>query len=208
MKTFLSIEIKDGRNTTSHSSVSPSSVAVNTTPQIITAAIPQRTEFTLGLRATPFEISRSNLSSGSNVKMETNPISLLEIPVFPKGSLMTSVNSDVKGVKLTSEKLQDIEDEETLDKMLDDCKDFDERKTIRAAIRELRKKKQDRRERERNIHLQELRQQREQKLQKVKMSGDTSEVVIKKIDRTAGGSTIRQITNCVSQSQSGTTPLL
>lgn len=66
----------------------------------------------------------------------------------------------------------------------------------------------DRRERERNIHLQELRQQREQKLQKVQMSGDTSDAVIKKIDRTAGGSTIRQITNCVSQSQSGNTALL
>lgn len=50
--------------------------------------------------------------------METNPISRLEIPVFPKGSLMTSVNSGVQSVKLTSEKLQDIEDEVILDKMV------------------------------------------------------------------------------------------
>ncbi|KTG33811.1 hypothetical protein cypCar_00011528 [Cyprinus carpio] len=43
MKTFLSIEIQDGRNPTSHSSLSSSSTAVNMSPRIITSAAPQRT---------------------------------------------------------------------------------------------------------------------------------------------------------------------
>ncbi|ROL44386.1 hypothetical protein DPX16_8808 [Anabarilius grahami] len=43
MKTFLSIEIKDGRNPTSHSSLSSSSTAVNMTPRLITSAAPKRT---------------------------------------------------------------------------------------------------------------------------------------------------------------------
>ncbi|XP_073807779.1 smoothelin isoform X15 [Danio rerio] len=69
MKTFLSIEIKDGRNPPSHSSLSSSSTAVNMSPRIITAAAPQRTELTLGLRATPFKVTSSSLSSGSSVKV-------------------------------------------------------------------------------------------------------------------------------------------
>ncbi|XP_059400837.1 smoothelin-like isoform X4 [Carassius carassius] len=149
MKTFLSIEIRDGRNPTSRSSLSSSpSAAINMSPRIITSTAPQRRELTLGLRATPFKVSSSSLSSGSSLKMETEAISLVgesvcqasrDEPVLPNGSSMASIKSE----KLTSEKLQEIEDEEILDKMLDDCKDFDERKMIRTAMRELRKKKRD-----------------------------------------------------------------
>ncbi|XDV19720.1 hypothetical protein PO909_025140 [Leuciscus waleckii] len=69
MKTFLSIEIKDGRNPASHSSLSSSSTAGNMTPRISTSAAPKRTELTLGLRATPFKVTSSSLSSGSSVKV-------------------------------------------------------------------------------------------------------------------------------------------
>ncbi|XP_048045783.1 smoothelin isoform X2 [Megalobrama amblycephala] len=220
MKTFLSIEIKDGRNPTSHSSLSSSSTAVNMTPRIITSAAPKRTELTLGLRATPFKVTSSSLSSGSSVKMETEPISLVgesvsemahEVPVLPNGSSMTSIKTEVQSEKLTTEKLQDIEDEEILDKMLDDCKDFEERKMIRTAMRELRKKKReaklgcsqeemDQREKERDLRLQELRQQREERSQKGRVGADTSEVVMKKVERSKDGSTISQITNRVSHS--------
>ncbi|KAK9973988.1 hypothetical protein ABG768_022101 [Culter alburnus] len=210
MKTFLSIEIKDGRNPTSHSSLSSSSAAVNMTPRIITSAAPKRTELTLGLRATPFKVASSSLSSGSSVKMETEPISLVgesvsemahEVPVLPNGSSMTSIKSEVQSEKLTTEKLQDIEDEEILDKMLDDCKDFEERKMIRTAMRELRKKKRDQREKERDLRLQELRQQREERRgEKARVGADTSEVVMKKVERSKDGSTISQITNRVSHS--------
>ncbi|XP_059400854.1 smoothelin-like isoform X6 [Carassius carassius] len=206
MKTFLSIEIRDGRNPTSRSSLSSSpSAAINMSPRIITSTAPQRRELTLGLRATPFKVSSSSLSSGSSLKMETEAISLVgesvcqasrDEPVLPNGSSMASIKSE----KLTSEKLQEIEDEEILDKMLDDCKDFDERKMIRTAMRELRKKKRDQREKERDQRLQELRQQREERSQKACVGADTSEVVVKKIERSTDGSAVAHITKRVSHS--------
>ncbi|XP_068077676.1 smoothelin isoform X2 [Danio rerio] len=214
MKTFLSIEIKDGRNPPSHSSLSSSSTAVNMSPRIITAAAPQRTELTLGLRATPFKVTSSSLSSGSSVKMETEPVSLVgesvietshDVPVLPNGSSMTSIKTEAQSEKLTSEKLRDIEDEEILDKMLDECKDFEERKMIRTAMRELRKKKReaklgctqeemDQREKERDQRLLELRQQREDRCKKA----DGSNVLIKKTERSADSSTVSHITNRIS----------
>ncbi|XP_067293715.1 smoothelin isoform X2 [Pseudorasbora parva] len=220
MKTFLSIEIKEGRIPSSHSSLSSSSTAANMTPRLITSTAPKRTELTLGLRATPFKVTSSSLSSGSSVKMETEPISLVgesvsdmahEVPVLPNGSSMTSVKSEAQSEKLTSEKLQDIEDEEILDKMLDVCKDFEERKMIRTAMRELRKKKReaklgctqeemDQREKERDLRLQELRQQRVEKSQKGRVGADTSEVVVKKTERSTDGSATSTTTNRVSHS--------
>uniref|UniRef100_A0A8C1Y5S1 Calponin-homology (CH) domain-containing protein n=1 Tax=Cyprinus carpio TaxID=7962 RepID=A0A8C1Y5S1_CYPCA len=154
--------------------------------------------------------------SRSNSMMETEPISLVgesvceasrDVPVLPNGSSTTSVKSE----KLTSEKLQEIEDEEILDKMLDDCKDFEERKMIRTAMRELRKKKRearlgctqeemDQREKERDQRLQELRHQREERSQKARVGADTSEDVVKKIERSTDGSAISHITSRVSHS--------
>ncbi|XP_016386710.1 smoothelin isoform X2 [Sinocyclocheilus rhinocerous] len=158
--------------------------------------------------------------SRSNSMMETEPISLVgesvceasrDVPVLPNGSSMTSIKSEVQSEKLNSEKLQEIEDEEILDKMLDDCKDFEERKMIRTAMRELRKKKRearlgctqeemDQREKERDQRLLELRQQREERSQKARVGADTSEVVVKKIERSTDGSAISHITNRVSHS--------
>ncbi|XP_052447460.1 smoothelin isoform X3 [Carassius gibelio] len=206
MKTFLSIEIRDGRNPTSRSSLSSSpSAAINMSPRIITSTAPQRRELTLGLRATPFKVSSSSLSSGSSLKMETEAISLVgesvceasrDEPVLPNGSSMASIKTE----KLTSEKLQEIEDEEILDKMLDDCKDSEERKMIRTAMRELRKKKRDQREKERDQRLQELRQQREERSQKACVGADTREVVVKKMERSTDGSAVSHITDRVSHS--------
>ncbi|XP_037548042.1 smoothelin [Nematolebias whitei] len=59
---------------------------------------------------------------------------------------------------LTSEKLTSIEDEEVLNKMLDDAADFEERRLIRAALRDLLKKKRDKREQERGQRQLDLRQ--------------------------------------------------
>ncbi|XP_077478836.1 smoothelin-like protein 1 [Stigmatopora argus] len=50
---------------------------------------------------------------------------------------------------VTSEQLADIDDEELLNKMLDNATDFEERRLIRTALRELLKKKRDKREQER-----------------------------------------------------------
>ncbi|XP_053195444.1 smoothelin [Scomber japonicus] len=60
---------------------------------------------------------------------------------------------------LTSQELAAIEDEEVLNKMLDNTEDFEQRRMIRAALRELLKKKRDKREQERGSRQQDLRQQ-------------------------------------------------
>ncbi|XP_026153746.1 smoothelin [Mastacembelus armatus] len=59
----------------------------------------------------------------------------------------------------TSNELAAIEDEEVLNKMLDNATDFEERRMIRAALRDLLKKKRDKREQERGSRQQDLRQQ-------------------------------------------------
>ncbi|XP_020485546.2 smoothelin [Labrus bergylta] len=60
---------------------------------------------------------------------------------------------------LTSEDLATIEDEEVLNKMLDNAADFEQRRMIRAALRDLLKKKRDKREQERGSRQQDLKQQ-------------------------------------------------
>ncbi|XP_049329708.1 smoothelin-like [Astyanax mexicanus] len=129
-----------------------------------------------------------------------------EAPAVPNGSSVAQVKSEVRSSRaLTSEQLEAIEDEELLDRMLDDSKDFEERKMIRAAMRELRKKKRDQREKEREVRLLELRQQREERSQKARGGPGAGEVVMKKIEKSADGSTISEITktNRFAQSDDG-----
>ncbi|XP_041642874.1 smoothelin isoform X2 [Cheilinus undulatus] len=231
MKTFLTIEIKDGR-TTSSSTASPRGniVPITTmTPRINTNAMGQRQELTLGLRATPFKISSSSISSGSSIKMETEPV-VASVPVFsagpsvtvschtpamPNGSSSIEAKPDEHSGKLTAEQLAAIEDEELLDKMLDDSKDFEERKMIRAAMRDLRKKKReamlgctqeeiDQREKERETRLQELRNQRD--AQKNRAGVGAGEMVMRKVEKSADGSSLSQVTKTdrFAQSDDGT----
>ncbi|XP_062268218.1 smoothelin [Platichthys flesus] len=67
--------------------------------------------------------------------------------------------TDGGSAAVTSEELAAVEDEEVLNKMLDDAADFDQRRMIRAALRDLLKKKRDKREQERGSRQQDLRQQ-------------------------------------------------
>ncbi|CAN9504907.1 unnamed protein product [Ophioblennius macclurei] len=60
---------------------------------------------------------------------------------------------------ITSEELAAIDDEDVLNKMLDKAADFEERRMIRAALRDLLKKKRDKREQDRGSRQQDLRQQ-------------------------------------------------
>ncbi|XP_072520846.1 smoothelin isoform X2 [Salminus brasiliensis] len=228
MKTFLTIEIKDGRTIASQASASSSSSAASMMPRFITGTSGQRADLMLGLRATPFKITSSSLLSAPSIKMETEPgfaiepsvQTVTEAPVVPNGSSVAQVKSEVRSSssssKLTVEQLEAIEDEELLDKMLDESKDFEERKMIRAAMRELRKKKRearlgcsqeelDQREKEREVRLQELRQQREERGQKARTGPGAGEVVMKKIEKSADGSTISEITktNRFAQSDDG-----
>ncbi|XP_062873828.1 smoothelin isoform X2 [Trichomycterus rosablanca] len=215
MKTMFTIEIKEGRTTASQASSSsaPGSVA---TPRLIASAAGQRAELTLGLRATPFKLTSSSIATGSSFKVETEPAFTVEpkfeavsdAPVVHNGSSAAQLKREAHGApagddKLTSEQLEAIEDEEILDKMLDDSKDFEERKMIRAAMRELRKKKRearlgctqeeiDQREKERDLRLLELRQQRDEKAQKNRAGA--GEVMTRKIEKSADGSGVRETT--------------
>ncbi|XP_034727642.1 smoothelin isoform X3 [Etheostoma cragini] len=223
MKTFLTIEIKDGRTTTSSTSSPLGNIIpiTNMTPRITSNALGQRAELTLGLRATPFKMSSSSFSSGSSIKMETEPVMASEqvfsagpsaqvachVPAIPNGS-SAPAKLDERSGKLTEEQLAAIEDEELLDKMLDESKDFEERKMIRAAMRDLRKRKReaklgctqeeigrlDQREKERDTRLQELRQQREERTQKGRAGLGAGEVVMRKVEKSADGSKLSQVT--------------
>ncbi|XP_068994355.1 smoothelin [Embiotoca jacksoni] len=217
MKTFLTIEIKDGCTTSSapRGNIVP---ITNMTPRNTTNALGQRPDLTLGLRATPFKISSSSFSSGPSNKMETEPVVASE-PVFSAGpsvkvachvpAISNGSSTQAKPVecsgKLTAEQLAAIDDEELLDKMLDESKDFEERKIIRAAMRDLRKRKReamlgctqeeiDQREKERETRLQELRQQREERAQKGRAGVGAGEVVMRKMEKSADGSTLSQVT--------------
>ncbi|XP_055017439.1 smoothelin [Boleophthalmus pectinirostris] len=234
MKTFLTIEIKDGRAGGSQGPrnnpgpLSSMGALGSVTPRINTSALGQRTELTLGLRATPFKISSSTFSSAPSIKMETEPIVASE-PVFsappsvqvgrpaadlPNGSsapppvtATPAAKAEERPAKVTPETLAAIEDEELLDKMLDESKDFEERRLIRAAMRDLRKRKRDQREKERESRLQELRQQRDQKTASRGGAGTgagagTGEVVIRKLEKSADGNTLSQVTKTERFAQS------
>ncbi|CDQ89203.1 unnamed protein product [Oncorhynchus mykiss] len=70
-----------------------------------------------------------------------------------------TIPSDTSSGTLTSQQLAAIEDEEVLNKLLDKAVDFDERRMIRAALRDLLKKKREKREKERGSRQDDLRQQ-------------------------------------------------
>ncbi|XP_041692273.1 smoothelin isoform X2 [Coregonus clupeaformis] len=223
MKTFLTIEIKDGRTTTTSSSSSRGNLAPMA-PRITTNAIGQRAELTLGLRATPFKMSSSSLTTGSSFKMASEPVFAVEPSVqvacsqppaaVPNGSSAPRAKFEECSRELTAEQLAAIDDEELLDKMLDESKDFEERKMIRQAMRDLRKRRReaelgckeeiDQREKERECRLAELRQQREEHAQKGRTGGGgAGEVVMRKVEKSADGSTLSQVTKTDRFAQSG-----
>ncbi|XP_066056182.1 smoothelin isoform X2 [Chamaea fasciata] len=199
MKTFFTIEIKDGR-------VQPLAPRITATPGS------QRAEVTLGLRSTPIRIttipssvsSICNISSvSSNVTKDpcthfegteepSGPVahpptfsstcqqSALHLsrsnssvepevveqhqaprrePELPNGMEKVQVREVERRSKLNVEELRKIEDEDVLDKMLDRTTDFEERRLIRNAMRELRQHKRDQQEKERDQRLQEARSQ-------------------------------------------------
>ncbi|NXK09236.1 SMTN protein, partial [Herpetotheres cachinnans] len=80
-------------------------------------------------------------------------------PELPNGMEKVQVRELERRSKLNVEELKRIEDEDVLDKMLDQTTDFEERRLIRNAMRELRQRKRDQREKERDQRLQEMRSQ-------------------------------------------------
>ncbi|KAM9178833.1 smoothelin isoform 2-T2 [Mergus octosetaceus] len=144
MKTYFTIEIKDGR-------VQPPTQSL--TPRVVAAPGSQRAELTLGLRSTPIRIttipsSSSSICISSNVvKMEPEVVEQPQAPrlepELPNGMEKVQVKEVEKRTKINVEELNRIEDEDVLDKMLDQTTDFEERRLIRNAMRELRQRKRD-----------------------------------------------------------------
>ncbi|CAJ1070486.1 smoothelin [Xyrichtys novacula] len=115
--------------------------------------------------------------------------------------------TDGGSTSLTSEELAAIDDEEVLNKMLDSAADFEERRMIRAVLRDLLKKKREKREQERGSRKEDLRQQglskgttsrgavsvgrasMNQQQTTAKVSSQTSPSTFTPTTRTAGGST-------------------
>ncbi|XP_027751201.1 smoothelin isoform X2 [Empidonax traillii] len=241
MKTFFTIEIKDGR-------VQPLAPRITTTPGS------QRAEVTLGLRSTPIRIttipssvsSICNISSVSsnvtkdpcahfegteepsgpvahpptfsstcqqsalhlsrtNSSMEPEVVEQPQVlrlePELPNGTEKVQVREVERRSKLNVEELSRIEDEDVLDKMLDQTTDFEERRLIRNAMRELRQRKRDQREKERDQRLQEARSQA-----MAGRAGHTTETTTTQSTQSADGSARSTVTKTerLIQSSDGT----
>ncbi|XP_069038111.1 smoothelin isoform X3 [Lepisosteus oculatus] len=193
MKTLLTIEIKNG-----HPSGSGNGARVTRSP------VGQRAELTLGLRAAPFKISSGvgKMETESPAALQPSEAAPSEATAVPNGSEEPRGKGADKPGTLTPEDLAAVDDEVVLDKMLDEATDFEERKLIRAAMRELRKKKRevllglgqeepDQREKERDLRLQELQRKQEEKKPKPTSSG---ELVLKKTEKSSDGSTVSALT--------------
>ncbi|KFO23656.1 Smoothelin [Fukomys damarensis] len=101
----------------------------------------------------------------------------------------------------STEELMAIEDEGVLDKMLDQSTDFEERKRIRAALRELRQRKRDQRDKERERRLQEARARPGER-----RSDTATETTTRHSQRAADGSAVSTVTKTerLVQSSDGT----
>ncbi|KAF6278530.1 smoothelin [Rhinolophus ferrumequinum] len=179
MKTTFTIEIKDGRGQASTGRVllptgnqraelmlglrapptllSTSSGGKSTITHISGSGTPAR----LGsvTHITSFSHASSGGRGGCSIKMEPEPAESPSAAVeVANGTEQTRVDkAPERQSPLSTEELMAIEDESILDKMLDQTTDFEERKLIRAALRELRQRKRDQREKEREWRLQEAR---------------------------------------------------
>ncbi|OCU01596.1 hypothetical protein XELAEV_18007387mg [Xenopus laevis] len=203
MKTLLTIEIKDGRTPT-------------TSSRVVGQPGNQGAELTLGVASTPFRINsgfstsndgsssgittrtirtesrtttQSGINSSSNI-IKVEPETPQQTPESVEGFLPSTTEKtepESKG-KLTTEDLSAIEEEEVLDKMLDKTTDFEERKLIRAAMRDLRQRKREQREKERDQRLQELKnKERESKLAR------STETNVRQSETTNRGSAISTV---------------
>ncbi|XP_063081999.1 smoothelin isoform X6 [Cavia porcellus] len=165
MKTTFTIEIKDGRGQASTGRVLlPTSnqraeltLGLRTPPTLLNTGSGNKSTIThvsspgtltrMGgvTQVTTFSHASPGSRRGCSTKMEPEPVQ----PPFTaveaaNGAEKTQVDKAPQGQSpLSTEELMAIEDEGVLDKMLDQSTDFEERKRIRAALRELRQRKRD-----------------------------------------------------------------
>ncbi|XP_068013224.1 smoothelin isoform X2 [Melanerpes formicivorus] len=134
------------------------------------------------------------------VVVEQHQVPRLE-PEMPNGMEKVQARELERRNKLNIEELNRIEDEDVLDKMLDQTTDFEERRLIRNAMRELRQRKRDQREKERDQRLQEMRSQAV-----VGRTGTATETTTTQSSQSADGSAHSTVTKTerLVQSSDGT----
>uniref|UniRef100_A0A2K5CT32 Smoothelin n=1 Tax=Aotus nancymaae TaxID=37293 RepID=A0A2K5CT32_AOTNA len=186
MKTTFTIEIKDGRGQASTGRVPPHclptgddhlsphselTLGLRAPPTLLSTSSGGKSTITrvnspgtltrLGsvTHVTSFSHASPGSRGGCSIKMEPEPAELPSgVVEAANGAEQTQVDKAPEGRSpLSAEELMTIEDEGVLDKMLDQSTDFEERKLIRAALRELRQRKRDQRDKERERRLQEAR---------------------------------------------------
>ncbi|XP_042817854.1 smoothelin isoform X1 [Panthera tigris] len=179
MKTTFTIEIKDGRGQASTGRVllptgnqrAELTLGLRAPPTLLSTSSGGKSTIThisspgtlarLGsvTHVTSFSHASPDSRGGYGIKMEPEPAEPPSAEVeVANGAEQTRVDKAPETRSpLNTEELMAIEDESILDKMLDQTTDFEERKLIRAALRELRQKKRDQRDKERERRLQEAR---------------------------------------------------
>ncbi|XP_007453252.1 PREDICTED: smoothelin isoform X1 [Lipotes vexillifer] len=179
MKTTFTIEIKDGRGQASTGRVllptgnqrAELTLGLRAPPTLLSTSSGGKSTIThisspgnlarLGsvTHVTSFSHASPGSRGGCSIKMEPEPAEPPSAAVeVANGAEQTRVDkAPERRSPLSTKELMTIEDESVLDKMLDQTTDFEERKLIRAALRELRQRKRDQRDKERERRLQETR---------------------------------------------------
>uniref|UniRef100_A0A8C6W1D9 Smoothelin n=1 Tax=Nannospalax galili TaxID=1026970 RepID=A0A8C6W1D9_NANGA len=211
MKTTFTIEIKEGRGQASTGRVLlPASnqraeltLGLRAPPSLLSSSSGGKS--TISHVSTPGTMTRlgsvthvttfSHASPGNrgscNIKMEPEPAEPPSVAVeAANGAEQTWVDKAPEGRSpLRAEELMAIEDEGVLDKMLDQTTSFEERKLIRAALRELRQRKRDQRDKERERRLQEARARPGES-----RSSTATETTTRHTQRAADGSAVSTVT--------------
>ncbi|XP_033268805.1 smoothelin isoform X8 [Orcinus orca] len=165
MKTTFTIEIKDGRGQASTGRVllptgnqrAELMLGLRAPPTLLSTSSGGKSTIThisspgnlarLGsvTHVTSFSHASPGSRGGCSIKMEPEPAEPPSAAVeVANGAEQTCVDkAPERRSPLSTEELMTIEDESVLDKMLDQTTDFEERKLIRAALRELRQRKRD-----------------------------------------------------------------
>nr|XP_058896103.1 smoothelin isoform X8 [Kogia breviceps] len=165
MKTTFTIEIKDGRGQASTGRVllptgnqrAELTLGLQALPTLLSTSSGGKSTIThisspgnlarLGsvTHVTSFSHAAPGSRGGCSIKMEPEPAESPSAAVeVANGAEQTRMDkAPERRSPLSAEELMAIEDESILDKMLDQTMDFEERKLIRAALRELRQRKRD-----------------------------------------------------------------
>ncbi|XP_051020741.1 smoothelin isoform X2 [Acomys russatus] len=213
MKTTFTIEIKDGRGQTSTgrrvllptgNQRAELTLGLRAPPTLLSTSTGGKSTIThinspgtvtrLGsvTHVTTFSHASPGNRGGCNFKMDPDLAEPTSVTVeAANGAEQTRVDKAPEGRSpLKAEELMAIEDEGVLDKMLDQTTNFEERKLIRAALRELRQRKRDQRDKEREQRLREARARPGEN----RSNMATTETTTRHSQRAADGSAVSTVT--------------